>query len=122
MKDERDPSGIIDPETGLPRTLKEKCATCVFRSGNLMHLGKGRLKEMADGANANGSWIKCHETLEYGPYPDFGEAICRGFYDTNATKSWGIRLALVFAERLGLKGLPEVDPPPDPREENEAQP
>jgi hypothetical protein len=82
-----------------------------------MHLSKGRLKEMIDGANANGSWIKCHETLAYGPYPDFGESICRGYYDTNGVNSFGIRLAWTFAEQMGLDGLPEVEPPPDPREQ-----
>lgn len=113
---------IVDEETGLPRLLKEKCATCVFRPGNLMHLQEGVLKELIEENNKRGSWITCHETLPYGHYPDFGEAICRGYYDAHGDNSWGVRLAKFAARRQGQDGLPEFDPPPDPREQQSAQP
>ncbi len=115
---EYDRSSIIDKETGLPRLLREQCATCVFRPGNLMHLDKGRVHQLVQENNTNGTWITCHETLPWGHYPDFGEAICRGYYDTNGDNSWSVRLAKFEAWRKGLKGLPEVDAPPDPREQH----
>jgi len=104
----RNPSSIVDPETGRPRLLSKRCATCIFRPGNQMHLAPGRLRSLVNGALENDTWIPCHDTLAYGPHPDFGEAICRGFYDRFASASAGIRLA----EALG--GCPEVPPPTNP--------
>lgn len=110
-----DRSSIIDQETGFPRLLADRCATCVFRPGNAMALVPGRLRGMIEKNNSAGTWITCHETLPWGHYPEFGEAICRGYYDTNGGNSWGIRLAQHMARQKGLSGLPEVEPPPDPR-------
>ncbi|WP_306964308.1 hypothetical protein [Streptomyces afghaniensis] len=56
-----------------------------------------------------GSALTCHETLPYGPYPEFGEAVCRGFFDSYRYQSQ----ALQIAERL--IGFDEIEPPPDPR-------
>lgn len=96
---------IVDPDTGLPRLLSRKCETCIFRPGNLMHLAEGAREHMVRTSLANGSWITCHETLPYGPHPDVGEAICRGFYDIHGHRSAGTRLA------RALGGPVEVDPP-----------
>lgn len=96
---------ITDRTTGRPRVLSAKCRTCIFLPNNKMDLRPGRLKEMVEGSIENGSWITCHSTLEYGPYPDAEPAICRGFYDAHGENSWGIRLA----EAVG--GCVEVAPP-----------
>jgi hypothetical protein len=68
-----------DAERGGVRLLSARCSTCVFRPGNLMHLRRGRLRDLADQHRQAGSYLVCHETLrEVSPA---GEALCRGFYD-----------------------------------------
>jgi len=56
-------------------------------------------------AIAGGGSITCHKTLSYGEYPDYGEAVCRGFYDTVGERTNVIRVI----NRLG--GFREVPPP-----------
>ena len=95
-----------DPVTHRPRLLARQCATCVLLPGNLMRLRPGRLREMVTEALQQGSQgIICHDTLSYGPHPDFGGALCRGFYDAYGPQSNFIRVI----ERIG--GFTEVDPP-----------
>ena len=77
---------------GAMHVLAERCATCIFRPGNLMHLRPGQVKGMVDGAIAAQSCIPCHATL--GPTP----AICRGFYDAHADRVQPLQLA----DRLGV--------------------
>jgi hypothetical protein len=92
--------------TQRPRLLTAQCETCILRPGNPMRLSRGRLKSMIQGALAEGSQgIICHDTLTYGEYPDFGPALCRGFYDAYGRLSNFIRIM----GRLG--GFDEVDPP-----------
>jgi hypothetical protein len=91
--------------TGRPRLLSEQCSTCVFRPGNLMHLDAGRLKDLIDSNVAAGTALTCHQTLSYGDHPEFGEAVCRGFYDAVGEGTNIIRVM----HRLG--GFDEVAPP-----------
>lgn len=91
--------------TGRPRLLAEKCSTCVFRPGNPMHLDEGRLRDLIQQHVAAGAALTCHQTLSYGKHPDFGEAVCRGFYDSVGERTNVIRVM----ERLG--GFDEVPPP-----------
>lgn len=101
------------------KVLKEQCATCIFRPGNLMGLRKGRVKSMVDACITQDSYIPCHETMEYedkdaDEYDDPGALItidspvCRGFYD----KYPGVGQVIRISERLGM--LEEVDTPPAP--------
>jgi hypothetical protein len=90
---------------GRPRVLSEQCSTCVFRPGNLMSLRPGRLKDLIQTNVAAGTALICHQTLEYGAHPDFGEAVCRGFYDSVGERTNIIRIV----NRLG--GYEEVAPP-----------
>jgi hypothetical protein len=97
---------IIDRETGLCRLLSEQCSTCIGRPGDLMHLRPGRLKTLIAQNTGDGTMgLVCHQTLEYGDHPDFGNALCRWFYDTYGHLTNGIRVM----ERIG--GFTEVDPP-----------
>lgn len=106
----------FDHGTGLPRLLSEQCATCIFRPGNPMHLRPGRLKAMCEGVLREGSQgVICHDTLSYGPHPDFGGALCRGFYDAYGDRSNFIRVM----GRLG--GFTEVDPPAGCEDERESR-
>lgn len=91
---------------GKPRVLTEQCETCIFRSGNPMKLKEGRLRDMVQSATVEGSQgIICHDTLSYGPYPEYGGALCRGYYDSYGHLNNFIRIM----DRLG--GFTEVEPP-----------
>jgi hypothetical protein len=91
---------------GKPRLLSRQCETCIYRPGNLMHLSTGRLKSMTEDACREGcQGVICHDTLDYGGNPEFGGALCRGFYDNFGSRNGFIRII----ERLG--GFDEVDPP-----------
>jgi hypothetical protein len=75
---------------GKIHVCAEKCATCIFRPGNLMALQSGRVRGMVDAAKRDGSTIVCHATL------DGDNAACRGFFDRHKTPP------LQVAERLDL--------------------
>jgi hypothetical protein len=103
----------FDSATHRPRLLSRQCETCIFRAGNPMRLRAGRLREMVAGALQQGSQgVICHDTLSYGENPDFGGALCRGFYDGYGTQNNFVRVM----ERLG--GFTEVDPPSPDREDS----
>lgn len=88
---------------GAVHVLSERCATCIFRGGNLMHLESGRVKEMVDHCLANDSVIPCHKTIYVeGVRP----AVCRGFFDAYAESIWPLRLA------AALDYIREEPPPP----------
>jgi hypothetical protein len=72
---------ITDPATGLSRLLSERCPTCILRAGDPMHLGPSRTAAFIRQTLDAGSYMVCHETLSYGDFPDYGPAICRGFFD-----------------------------------------
>lgn len=103
---------VVDPATGLPRTLDEKCPTCIFRPGNLMHLADGARDDMVEAALERGSWIVCHSTLPDAGIPVGQQAICRGFWDVHARDSFGCRLAVAFG---GPAIVPRPVTPDQPR-------
>jgi hypothetical protein len=99
------PQDITDPATGLSRLLSERCSTCILRHGDKMHLGPQHTAEFVRQALDRGTFVVCHQTLTYGDHPDFGPAICRGFFDAFAGRSPALRLLRAFGR------LTEVDPP-----------
>lgn len=73
-----DPNG---PSFGPARdngvwVMAERCATCIFRSGNLMDLNPGTVAEMKRLADEKGTCIICHENMT-GPK----SAVCAGYYE-----------------------------------------
>ena len=86
---------------GLVHVLAERCDTCVFRPGNLMHLPPGRLAELVQGNVEADAALTCHSTLYR---EDVDQAVCRGFFDAYDT------LPLVMARAFGV--VKEVPPPP----------
>ena len=74
---------------GSVHVCAEMCSTCVFRPGNLMSLGPGRLAEIVRGSVAQDAALTCHSTL------DADRAVCRGFFDRYKTTP------LQLADRLG---------------------
>lgn len=78
--------------TSDPQLLAEQCSDCIFRPGNLMHLGPGRMQEVVRANLENGTALICHQTLAYGSHPEVGEAVCRGFYDAYGDEVNAIRV------------------------------
>ena len=64
-----------------PQLLAEQCSTCIFRAGNPMYLRPGRMREVVMENRRRGTVLICHQTLSYGPHPEMGESVCRGYYD-----------------------------------------
>src|SRR3954471_2689403 len=104
-EDDDEPEVSAAAPDGQLRVLTVKCGTCIFRPGNPMHLNPGRVGEMTAAALTRGSYITCHQTLPYGEHPDFGGAVCRGFYDAHGHRSNLIRVM------SRLDGITEVPPP-----------
>jgi hypothetical protein len=99
------PQDITDPATGGSRLLSARCSTCILRPGDPMHLGPERFREIIGRALAAGSYVVCHDTLTYGDFPDYGPAICRGFFDAYSGRSPALILLRAF------RRLVEVPPP-----------
>lgn len=96
-------SDLLDRTCGRPRVLAEKCATCIFRPGNLMHLRPGAVKDMVDQVREVGTFIPCHDTL---PGTPVQPAVCRGWYDAHGAESTSLQfLTRAFGEPV------EIDPP-----------
>jgi hypothetical protein len=70
-----------------------------------MHLGPERLRAIIGHALAAGTFVVCHDTLTYGAFPDYGPAICRGFFSAYADRSPALILLRAFQR------LVEVRPP-----------
>lgn len=73
---------------GKVHVLSAKCATCIFRPGNLMHLREGALELMVEECKEKNLTVPCHDTIIDGP-----KAICRGFYDVHRQDVLPLRLA-----------------------------
>lgn len=73
----------------------EMCSTCVFRSGNLMSLQPGALREIIDRNLEQDVPLVCHQTLEYHPKGGL-ESVCRGFFERYPTTP------IELAEQMGL--------------------
>jgi hypothetical protein len=90
----------------MERARPATCQTCIFSSGNPMHLEPGALRDIVDSAIAQGSYVVCHETLPGMAPPGFAPAICRGFQDRYST----VALEII----AWLWGFVDVDPPSAP--------
>lgn len=65
-------------ERSRPAVWTEKCGTCVFRPGNPMRLGPGRLAEIVAHNREAGAALICHKTT-HGRAAR--EVVCRGWWD-----------------------------------------
>lgn len=75
--DETDHSPPVWTAQGQVRLMARRCDTCIFRPGNRMRLGPGRVRGMVEAVVRNEGHITCHDTLGYGS-GDLPGAICRG--------------------------------------------
>jgi hypothetical protein len=71
-EDETDSTPSVNGPKGI-RVMAEQCSTCIFRPGTLMHLRRGRLRDMVRQTAATDSNVICHQTLNQ----PLG-ALCRG--------------------------------------------
>lgn len=69
---------------GRVHVLEDRCSTCIFRPGNLMHLDSGRLRELVQSTvdGGDGSTIVCHQTLDADQ-----NAVCRGWLESAAGRA-----------------------------------
>lgn len=77
---------------GFLRIMAEKCSTCIFRPGNQMRLGPGRVASMLESIRRDDSFVNCHKTLGTGQ----PGAVCRGGDDAHESQIARI------ARRLGV--------------------
>jgi hypothetical protein len=106
------PQDITDPATSGSRLLSARCPVCILRPGDPMHLGPDRLRAITGQALAAGTFVVCHDTLTYGDFPDYGPAICRGFFNAYADRSPALILLRAF-QRL-IEAPPPEAASPDP--------
>ena len=100
----RDPSDVIGAD-GKVRVLSRRCRTCVTRKGN--PFGPARSAEVIAANVARGALLTCHSTLPYGAHPDFGPAVCAGFWAREAMKTAAGRIARF------MLGVTRINPPED---------
>lgn len=93
--------------TTKPKLLAERCATCVFRPGNLMHLSAGRLADLIQSNIDAGALLICHSTLPDWD-PEVDKAICRGFWDGYRDE---VAVVQVMERLFGPDWYEEVEPP-----------
>lgn len=105
MTDRRHPADVIDLETGKVRVLSRRCSTCLFRKGNPLHLSPGRAEQVIRQNVAVGALLTCHSTLPYGDHPEFGPAVCAGFWARHGLATAAGRIA------KHLLGVVRIAPP-----------
>lgn len=96
----------------VAQLLSEQCSTCVFRPGDPMHLGPGRLRDLVRSNLDAGAVLICHQTLSYGDHPEVGEAMCRGFFDAYGPQANIVRVMERLSAITGQPWYEEVPTPP----------
>jgi hypothetical protein len=100
----KQPHDVIGDD-GRVRVLSRRCRTCLFRRDH--PFGAERAAEVIGTNVARGALLTCHSTLPYGPNPDFGPAVCAGFWARHALETAAGRMA-----RFVL-GVTRIAPPED---------
>lgn len=100
----RHPADVIGDD-GHVRVLSRCCSTCIFRPGAPMGLTEARFEEVVHGNVDAGALLTCHATLPYGAHPDFGPAVCAGFWARHGMDAAAGRLARF------LLGVTRIEPP-----------
>jgi hypothetical protein len=90
-------------DDGRVRVLRSRCSTCLTRRGN--PFGAARSAEVIERNIAVGALLTCHDTLPYSRYPDFGPAVCAGFWARHAMKTAAGRMARF------MLGVTRIAPP-----------
>lgn len=105
MASRRHPADVVDPGSGKVRVLSRRCGTCVFRKRGGLDLEPARIEEVIRRNVEAGALLTCHSTLPYGPYPEFGPAVCAGFWARHGLATAAGRIAQF------MLGVVRVAPP-----------
>jgi hypothetical protein len=92
-------------DDGRVRVLTRRCGNCLFRRGQ--PFGAGRAAEVIEANVASGALLTCHTTLPYGAHPDFGPAVCAGFWARHGMQTAAGRIAGF------MLGITRINPPED---------
>lgn len=98
----KQPHDVIGDD-GHVRVLRSRCATCLFRPGH--PFGEARANQVTEANVAAGALLTCHSTLPYGAHPDFGPAVCAGFWARHAMSTAAGRIARF------MLGVTRINPP-----------
>jgi hypothetical protein len=98
----KQPHDVIGTD-GKVRVLSRRCRTCITREGN--PFGAERSAEVIERNVAVGALLTCHSTLPYGEHPDFGPAVCAGFWAQHAMQTAAGRIARFMI------GVTRINPP-----------
>jgi len=101
----RDPADVIDRDSGKVRVLSRQCTTCIYRPAGRELFGASRVDEVIRSNTDAGALLTCHSTLPYGPYPEFGPAVCAGFWTRHGLATAAGRIAKF------MLGIVRVAPP-----------
>lgn len=104
MTARKHPADVIGDD-GKVRVLSRRCDSCLFRRGH--PFGERRAAEVIKANVDRGALLTCHKTLPYGPHPEFGPAVCSGFWAAHAMETAAGRMAKV------LLGITRIAPPDD---------
>ncbi len=97
----RDATDVLGDD-GKVRVLSRRCGPCLFRRDH--PFGVERATEVIETNVACGALLTCHSTLPYGEHPDFGPAVCAGFWTQHAMSTAAGRIAR-------LLGVTRIAPP-----------
>lgn len=99
----KQPGDVIGGD-GKVRVLESRCVSCIYRDEDAAAVGPARRDQVARANLDADALLTCHSTLPYGPHPEFGPAVCAGF--------WARHSRDVTAGRLArLIGITRVTPP-----------
>jgi hypothetical protein len=101
----RHPADVIDRDSGNVRVLSRRCETCLFRALGHELFGGDRADEVIRRNVEVGALLTSHSTLPYGHHPDFGPAVCAGFWARHGMKTTAGRLAKL------MLGVVKIAPP-----------
>lgn len=106
----RDRDQPWDHEVGKVRVLSRRCDTCIFWPDDRSAVDQKVAQEVIQRNLDNDALLNCHSTLRE-VLPDFGPAVCAGFWASHKRRVRAARFALAFI------GIIRVDPPTDEQEE-----
>jgi hypothetical protein len=98
----RHPADVVGGD-GKVRVLRSRCPTCLFRPGH--PFGEDRAAEVIGRNVSAGALLTCHSTLPYGDHPEFGPAVCAGFWARHGLETAAGRIARF------MLGITRIKPP-----------
>lgn len=86
------PADVLTADNRV-RVLRKRCETCVFRAEGREFFGEELIEELIARNVSAGALLTCHSTLPNGLYPEFGPAVCAGFWARHGLSTAAGRIA-----------------------------